>query len=423
MTKTPSLHSDVLIVGGGMAGGLLALLLADQGLTVRVLDGAAEPVWPEGAPALRVSTLNEASYWLLRHTGAWQYLNSQRVQPYRHMQVWDHDGTGEVNFDVTEAGAEALGWLLENDHIVAALYRAGTDRERLDWQCGAPVAAVRRTPEGWRVSAGDGDYSADLVVGADGARSLVREAAGIPGGPRDTGHHALVATIETERPHGGCARQVFLESGPLALLPLFDAAADAEEGAGGGRHCSIVWSGWPGFIEERLAEDDDAFARALNQATAEVLGPARPVSPRRVFPIQERHASSYRAPGLALVGDAAHVIHPLAGQGINLGFLDVGVLAEELARVRQAGLPLADPAALARYERRRRADNLLMQQAMRGFKILFERREPALRWLRNTGLGMVDKLPPARRLFIEHALGRAGDLPRLARPCQSIMEP
>lgn len=402
-------HSDILIVGGGMAGGLLALLLAEQGVSVRVLDGAAPPTAPRGAAATRVSTLSEASHWLLRHAGAWERLDPARVQPYRHMQVWDQDGSGEVRFDAAELGAPALGWLLENDHLTSALYQAAIRHSRLDWRCNTAVAGVERAGSGWQVLTDKERLSGDLLIGADGARSLVRETAGIPAAPRETGHHALVATIETERPHGACARQVFMESGPLALLPLF----------GDGHRCSIVWSAWPARIDALMALDDASFGAALTQATADVLGQARVISRRVVFPIQERHASDYTGPALALVGDAAHVIHPLAGQGINMGLLDAGVLAEELGRARAAGLPLAHPGVLARYQRRRRADNLVMQNAMRGFKTLFERREPTLRWLRNTGLNLVNRLPPARHAFMTRALGRAGDLPHRAKPTPS----
>jgi len=405
MTDLPE-HTDILIVGGGMAGGLLGLLLADEGFAVRVLDAGPEPVRPSGESAPRVSTLSEASHWLLRHAGVWDRLDPERLQDYASMQVWDQDGTGEVRFSAADAGADCLGWLLENDHLTAALHEAAGERENLAWHCGVPVTDLARDGNGWRVSAADRIFTADLLIGADGARSRVRDAAGIPAAAHDSGHRALVASIETDQPHGGCARQVFMDSGPLALLPLF---------GHGGHRCSIVWSAWPQRSDQLMALDDAAFGAALSQATGEVLGAARVVSRRAVFPIEERHASQYQAPALALVGDAAHVIHPLAGQGINLGLLDAAVLAEELARARAAGLPVAHAGILARYERRRRGDNLLMQNAMRGFKLLFERPEPAVRWLRNTGLGLVNRLSPARHAFMHRALGRAGDLPRNAK--------
>lgn len=405
MAPSDSEQQHIVIVGGGMTGGLAALLLADLGVAVTVLDGAPEPVMPTGEPALRVSALSEASHWLLRNSGAWHYLDPRRVQPYESMHVWDQDGTGDVSFQAQDAGSDCLGWLMENNHVTAALYRAAADRANLDWRCNVRVNRVRRRAGQWHVNTDQGDWQADLLVGADGARSMVRDSGGISGAPRDSGHHALVAVIETEQPHGGCARQVFMESGPLAILPLF----------GEGHQSSIVWSGWPEVVESLQALDEETFAVRLTAASGEVLGALKPASRRLAFPIQERHAGSYVAEGLALVGDAAHVIHPLAGQGVNLGLLDAAVLAEEVGYALRTGRDVSDDAALGRYQRRRRGENLLMQQAMRGFQGLFGRRELPVRLLRNTGLRWVNRLPPMRRFFVHQALGRGGDLPVLAR--------
>lgn len=403
-------QQHILIVGGGMTGGLLAILLAEQGLQVTVLDGAPAPRFPEGEAQLRVSTLTEASYWLLKNSGVWELLQPGRVQPYAAMQVWDQDGSGEVQFQASEVGAESLGWLLENNHLAAALYQRAQALENLNWLCDVQVDGARKQHGGWQVSAAGQHWQADLLVGADGANSRVRDWAGISGSPKDSGHHALVATIATAQPHGGCARQVFMESGPLALLPLYD-----DPQLGEGRQCSIVWSAWPQRIAELREMDEARFALELQAACGEVLGPVQLLGPRAVFPIQERHAGSYIAEGLALVGDAAHVIHPLAGQGVNLGLLDAAVLAEEVGQAVAAGRGCADGFALARYQRRRRGENLLMQNAMRGFKGLFEQRALPLRWLRNTGMRWVNQAGPLKRQLVQQALGRGGDVPLLAR--------
>ena len=410
---TGSNEQHIIIVGGGMTGGLLAVLLAEQGLKVTVLDGALAPAMPQGKAQLRVSTLTEASHWLLRNTGVWDYLDASRVQPYSAMQVWDQDGTGEVLFQAEDVGAESLGWLLENGHLAAVLYQKAATLPTLDWQCGVQVDALRRNADTgqWAVRSGDAHWQADLLVGADGARSQVREQAGISGGPRDSGHHALVATIATEQPHGGCARQVFMDAGPLALLPLF---TDAEQGEQ--RQCAIVWSGWPERIAKLRDKDAVSFAAELQAAVGDALGPITLLSERAVFPIQERHASQYVSAGLALVGDAAHVIHPLAGQGVNLGLLDAAVLAEEVTRACEQGRHCADPAALARYQRRRRGENLLMQNAMRGFQALFEQRAMPVRWLRNTGMRWVNQAGPVKGFFARQAMGRTTDLPARAKP-------
>lgn len=408
MTGVSGQH--IIIVGGGMTGGLLGVLLAEAGLRVTVLDGAPEPVLPVGPAQLRVSTLTEASYWLLRNSGVWDCLNQDRVQPYNAMQVWDQDGTGEVRFSAEEAGAETLGWLVENGHLTAALYQRAQSLPLLSWHCGASVESARRNDSGWDVICGGERLQADLLVGADGARSQVRDWAGISGGATDSGHHALVATIGTALPHGGCARQVFMESGPLALLPLYSDPAQGQQ-----RQCSIVWSGWPARIDALRQCDEARFAMELQAAVADVLGEVSLLSERVVFPIQPRHASQYVAPGLALVGDAAHVIHPLAGQGVNLGLLDAAVLAEEVVRACNRGLGCADSHALARYQRRRRGENLVMQNAMRGFQHLFEQRALPLRWLRNTGMRMVNQGGPLKAFFVNRALGRSADLPVLAQ--------
>ena len=401
------MDTDVLIIGGGMAGGQLAALLADTGLSVRVLDGAPEPVAPDGDPELRVSAINEASHWLLQSVGAWQRLPAERVCAYSDMSVRDADGTGEVDFHAGEARAEQLGWIIENAAIVRALFEVCLDREAVTWHTGVRVTGLHREEQGWRAELADGTACrAPLLVGADGARSMVREAAGIPAPVRDSGHHALVATLASELPHDNCARQVFLDQGPVALLPLF----------GDGHRVSLVWSAPPGRIEERMQLSDADFGTALTRATAGWLGELAPASQRARFPIRELHASDYIAPGLALIGDAAHVIHPLAGQGINLGLLDAGVLAEEIERALARGLVAHDETVLRRYQRRRRGHNALMQNALRGFQFAFERRAPAARFVRNLGMRGVNRLAPVKGALARQALGRDGDLPVRARP-------
>lgn len=390
-----------------MAGGALAALLADTGLRVRVLDGAPEPRAPDSEPERRVSALNEASHWLLRSVGAWQRLPHERVCAYTDMAVRDGDGTGEVDFQAHEAGAEQLGWILENAALVRALYECCAGSVQPVWESGVRVTALAREDDGWRVDLADhGTRRARLLIGADGANSRVRDAAGIPAPGRDSGHHALVATLHTEIGHGHCARQVFRDQGPVALLPLF----------GDGHQCSLVWSAPPDEIARLAALDDDGFARELTTATGGWLGRLSVASSRAHFPIRELHASEYGRSGLALVGDAAHVIHPLAGQGINLGLLDAAVLAEEIERARARGLAFDHESVLRRYQRRRRGHNAVMQNALRGFKFVFEQRAPVARWVRNTGMRGLNQLTPVKGVLARQALGRDGDLPERARP-------
>lgn len=397
---------DILIIGGGMAGGLLAGALTGSGWRVTLLDAAATPIMPDGLGRPRVSALTEASQQMLARTGAWDILPPARVQPYQDMQVWDGDGTGEVHFNAAEVGAEALGWIVENDAVVAAQYQAVTAAGDVQWLTGAPVQNIRREQDLWQVTLADGRvFSAPMLVGADGARSGVRDTLGIPGAHQDTGHVAIVGTVQMALPHDGCARQRFINTGPLALLPLF----------GDGHQCSIVWSVWAAEAERLMALGEDAFNEALTQASQGCRGALRMLGPRAAFSIRELHASDYVRDGAALIGDAAHVVHPLAGQGINLGMLDAAVLAEEFTRARERGLPFYHPAALARYQRRRRGHNALMLNALRGFKVLFEQPSLEVRLLRNVGMNLVNRAAPVKRFLAQQALGRGGDMPMLAR--------
>lgn len=396
--------SDIIIVGGGMAGGMQAVALAQSGLSVHVLDAGPEPEMPTGLCATRVVALTEASQRMLERLGVWQNTPLERVQPYQQMHVWD--GTGEVFFDGPELGAADLGWIVENNAVTAALYARAQECETLNWSTGIKISHMERTANGWRLESMDGtEYHCGLLIGADGARSSVRNTLGIAGVPEFSGHVAIVGAIRTEQPHGGCARQRFLETGPLALLPA----------AGDGHDCSIVWSLLPEEAERLSALTDEEFNRALTIASQHCLGELKLQTPRAQFPIHYFHASGYHKPQAALISDAAHVVHPLAGQGINLGLLDAAVLAEEIMRAQERELPFNHISVLQRYERRRRFHNGSMVRALKGFKVLFEQRSLEWRWLRNTGMKFVNRFTPAKQSFATHALGRTGDLPRIAR--------
>lgn len=402
-----AIRTDVAIVGAGMAGLALAALLAAQGIDVLLLEAgepaSALPNFPQRIADVdpRVSAINPASRAVLEAAGAWHLLPEAARCTYHAMRVWEEDGTGRIGFDATDIGASALGYLIENRWITATLLRALSSEQRVHLRPRETLVSLRLPDEPGRpvklqFASGLGVQAA-LVVGADGAHSAVRVLAGIEAPVRDTGQRAIVATIRTSGSHANTAWQRFLQSGPLALLPL--AALE------GGHASSIVWSADAPVAERLLELDDVAFASELTRACESCCGEVLEVTQRQAFPLRQLHAESYVAPGLALVGDAAHVIHPLAGQGINLGFADVRVLAEEIVRARRRDESLASPDAMARFARRRRGENAAMLAAMQGFQRLFGETHPAVRLVRNIGLGAVDRLAPLKRAFMREAMG------------------
>lgn len=398
-------YSDIIIVGGAMAGGMQAVALANTGLSVRLLDAGPAPQMPVGACATRVVALNESSQRMLERLGVWQLMPADRIQPFDTMQVWD--GRGEVFFDGLELGASQLGYIVENNAVAAAMHRwVGQSDANIRWQNNEHIVRIERTASGWRLATNKQQiYHCALLIGADGARSSVRETVGIAGVPEFSGHIAIVGAIRTEKPHGNCARQRFIETGPLALLPA----------AGDGHDVSIVWSLVPEEASRLFALSEAEFSRALTLASEGCLGELTLATVRAQFPIHYFHASAYHRSQVALISDAAHVVHPLAGQGINLGLLDAAVLAEEIQRALDRGLPFTHISVLERYERRRRFHNGSMVRALKGFKLLFEQQGLEWRLLRNTGMRWVNRLAPIKQRFTSHALGRTGDLPHIAK--------
>ncbi|MGM0983153.1 MAG: UbiH/UbiF/VisC/COQ6 family ubiquinone biosynthesis hydroxylase [Pseudomonadota bacterium] len=404
---------EVIIVGGGMVGAALACLLGRAGLEVALLDAREGPLdrglVGQGTPCMRVSALTPVSRQLLEGLGAWAWMASRRVSPYRFMQVWDGEGSGEVNFSAEQAGMPVLGHIVENDVILAALEACLAELPSVQMRYGARVAGLESDDTGRTVRLEDGSrLTAPLVVAADGARSPLRAMAGIEVRSRNTGQVAVVTTVRSRLAHGGVARQVFLATGPLAFLPLY-----IEDGE---HHCSIVWSTTPEEAERLVALPREALGLELAAAIDHRLGEVTVTDRALAVPLTQRHAERYVLPGFALVGDAAHSIHPLAGQGVNLGLMDAAVLAEELVTGRRRGLSPGNIALLGRYARRRRGDNAAMLALMDGFRLLFGARHPALALARNLGLSGVDRLGPLKRLLMQQATGHRGRLPRACLP-------
>ncbi|MCF7200450.1 2-octaprenyl-3-methyl-6-methoxy-1,4-benzoquinol hydroxylase [Pseudomonas oligotrophica] len=405
------MQADLVIVGAGMVGSTLALALERSGLDICVVDAgtlAVAPLNPDAPFEPRVSALSAASQRILGRVGAWPGILGRRACRYTDMHVWDGSGTGQIHFSAAAVHAEALGHIVENRVVQDALVDALRAGDAVELLGGAPLQALTRDGDGWQLELADGRaIRSELVVAADGAHSAVRRLAGCQTREWDYLHQAIVTSVRCAEPHARTAWQRFTDDGPLAFLPLQ---------RGEDLHwCSIVWSCTEAEAKRLMTLDDATFRAALGRAFEYRLGEILEVDPRLCIPLRQRHAKRYVQPGLALVGDAAHTIHPLAGQGVNLGLLDAATLAEVLLAGLARGERVGDLRLLSRFERRRMPHNLAMMAAMEGFERLFQADPPALRWLRNSGLKGVEALPELKALFVRQALGLSGDLPELAR--------
>ncbi len=397
---------DLAIAGGGIVGATLACLLDGLDLRValverRLPDEGGLPF--QGAELrfdARVSALNEFSRRVLVDVGVWSEVRAVRCCDYREMRVWDAEGTGSIHFSAAALGAESLGTIIENSVVLAGLYERLRGQENLTVVSPFTSAALESDGAGANLTGECGRrLRASLLVGADGGNSAVRRLAGISSRERDYEQEAVVATVMTERPHEFTAWQRFLDTGPLAFLPL--AAADESEF----RHSSIVWSTRPDEAEELARLPDEQFCVRLAAAIEHRLGAVEWCDRRFRFPLRQRHADDYVKDNVVLAGDAAHTIHPLAGQGVNLGIRDVAALAEELRNGLAAGRRLNDPVLLRRYQRRRKGDNLGMIWTVEGLRRLFGVQPLPLRWLRNTGLDLVDRASPLKNFLARRAIG------------------
>jgi len=418
---------DIIVVGAGMVGLTAAIALHQQGFKVLVVEGRDESLLslPERLTDLktqtadiesydnRVSALTRASENILRNIGAWQKIAAMRVAPYQKMQVWDGDGTGEISFSSAQLHQPNLGHIVENSVAIAALIATARDMN-LDILCSTKVVGLTEPDKGTRILScetntvgNDGEslnLSAKLVIGADGAMSKVRQLAAIGLWQWDYGHHAIVATLKTQKPHQATAWQRFTSDGPLAFLPLAD------------KHTSsIVFSTSPEHAKRLMALDCAAFKQVLAREFELTLDAVTQVSKRAVFPLRQRHAKQYVQQGLVLIGDACHTIHPLAGQGVNLGLLDVASLVQVLIAARARKQDIAQERVLKQFQRERHADNLKMSATMQGFKWLFDPQPAPLIIARNIGMKLFNKATPVKQHVMAQAMGLSGKLPELAR--------
>lgn len=385
-------HYDVIINGGGMVGATLGCLLANQGKKVAVIEAfAAKPFSADDDYDLRVSAISRASQNALSKAGAWPAIEAMRSCPYEAMQVWDAAGDGEVRFDAAELGEPDIGHIVENRVIQLAVAEALERLETATLYQPNKLEDFSVNEKNVTVTLDNGkQISAQLLVGADGANSQVRTLAGIDIERDDYGQSGLVTIVKTEKPHEYTAWQRFQSTGPVAFLPMADGSS------------SIVWTLPSDLADYYCSIGKNDFKKALAEALDHKLGKITKVADRGAFPLKGSQAKPYVLERIALVGDAAHTIHPLAGQGVNLGLKDAVELASQLT---QTKLDLGNLKTLRRYERARRGDNLLTMRAMEGFRLLFGHSASPVKTVRNVGMKMFNQLPLVKNEVIRKAMG------------------
>ncbi|KJV44268.1 FAD-dependent monooxygenase [Acinetobacter indicus] len=394
---------DAVIVGGGVVGGLTALLLAQGGVQATVLDAApildAEKTLSMANP--RVLALSQATIQLLKTVGVWDKL--ARQQPYTGMQVWNKNGYGEINFgqpaEKTPGVDQALGSMVEPSILNLAIQQTMLTQIQ-DYRTQVKVTRIEQGIGVWHIFLADGTkLSTKLLIGADGANSFVREQAFIDLDVLDYQQAGISCAIRTAQPHQHVARQIFLETGPLAYLPMSSLKPEQD-----GHWQSIVWTLPEDYAEEYAVLSDQEFTQLLTRESHHMLGQVLEATPRARFPLKARAAQHYVEPGLALIGDAAHVIHPLAGQGVNIGCLDAAVLCDVLLHDRARGV-WAHEQTLKRYEHRRKGQNDAMMHSMSAIGWLETTQLFPLVWGRNFGLKQVEQLPVLKDAFMAQANG------------------
>lgn len=381
---------DIAIVGAGMVGAATACLLAAEGLSVRVIETRLPEPYAPGQPLdLRVSAISQASVALLTRAGAWQYLQQMRLCPYRRLETWELDGFA-TRFDAVDLGLPQLGYIIENRLIQLALLKRMEDFPTIQTHTPAAVTSLRQGADDAVLTLDDGtELQARWVLACDGAESHTRRLAGIGVSRFEYRQHCMLINIDTDFAQEDITWQQFTPSGPRAFLPL------------PGRHGSLVWYDSPARIRALAAMSNEALAVEVRRHFPSRLG-GFTVTDKGSFPLVRRHANDYHAGRVVLLGDAAHTINPLAGQGVNLGFKDVACWAGLLGK---AGAQWHELALAGRYEGRRRPDNLLMQSGMDLFYGVFSNEIGPLRLARNLALNLADKAGPLKEMALRYALG------------------
>ena len=396
---------DIIIVGGGTVGLTQALALKNSGLSVAVVESHVSESMPSGEPQLRVTALTLASENILHNLGAWQHLDLNRLCSYVNMQVWDKDSFGKIDFSAEQVQKKQLGHIVENQAIRHSLWMQAQNSSHIELLAPKKIKQLVFGQQECFITLDDNSQlTARLVIGADGANSIVKKQANLAQTFWDYDQQAIIATVKTALPHNQTARQIFTATGPLAFLPLWDA-----------HHCSIVWSQDEPTAVELLKLSNQEFNSSVTAAFDCTLGLCELVSDRQSYPLKMRYARQWVGNRVAIIGDAAHTIHPLAGQGANLGILDAAALAEQIIRLVEQDKDFGLAKNLRPFERWRKTEAVKMVSAMEGFKRLFAGDQPIKKLIRDTGLSLANHSSITKQKIIQHAMGLEGELPELSK--------
>lgn len=405
MTTSEELDADVIVVGGGIIGGTFACLLGQAGLNVILMDAGLRQVSSLKKTDPRVFAITLASEKILKKAGAWNRLHDEDIAYFRKMHVWDEHGLGEINFDCAAICQSTMGYIISHQAIVDALQEKLLEMDNVRCLWSVSPAFIKEEENAIVLGTEDGlQFKSRLLVGADGHNSKLRSLANIHYKKHDYKQSALGCIVTTEFAHGEIARQRFLKRGPLAFLPMHDPHQSA-----------IVWSTSPDHVQRLTGIDKAGFHFELAESFGHELGDIKDSTERTVFPLSRAQADNYTKSRIALIGDSAHTVHPLAGLGANLGLLDAAMLAEVVVDSSQRDRDPGRLQVLRRYERRRKGENQNVMYLLDGFKHLFESQLQSVQWLRNFGLDTLDSLPVVKHAILRRAMGLKGDLPEYAR--------
>jgi len=393
-------HADVIIVGGGMVGLTLACALRHSGLRIVIIERGEPPVRLSLQRDCRVSAIVMGNVHILEGLGVWRHLKGD-VSPMRAMKIWDNQEQGSVRFDAAEIGELALGYLIENSRLQAAMHKALLDSDDVEFYAPAEISTIDWSDAHNTVTLADGRIlTTPLIVGADGPRSWVREQAGIACWQRDYRQKGIVVNIRPEHPHRGFAFQRFLPTGPLAVLPMVD------------NLCSIVWSADQAEADRLLTMSDDDFLHALNLTFGPILGRIIEAGERAAFPLKAQLAKHMVRERVALVGDAAHCIHPLAGLGVNLGIRDAMVLAQEIVDAKRFDEDWGKMDVLNCYMKQRMPDVLTVMASMEGLHQMFTAPIPGLKEMRGLGMRLAGNAGAIKHLLMRNSTGLSLPVPK-----------